>query len=117
MILALLLLLAQAGDGYHSVPVSEFATKKWTHVCTVGYVGFRKHEGDGDVHLRIDQTKPIPGTVMPKTGFIVAEVIPQLPLPTAFTLGTKVKVCGIRRFDDTHGWWELHPVLSIEGAK
>jgi hypothetical protein len=117
LLLTLLLLAPTAGDSYHTVPISEFPTRKWTHVCTVGYVGLRKKEADGDVHLRIDQTLPIRGAVMPRTGFIVAEVIPQLPLPTAFPFAEKVKVCGIRRFDDTHGWWEIHPVLALEEVK
>lgn len=117
LFLTLLLLLPTGDDSYHTVPISLFATAKHTHVCTFGYVGYRKKEADGDIHLRIDETLPIKGAIMPRTGFIVAEVIPQLPIDTSLKVGQKVKVCGIRRFDDTHGWYEIHPVLKLEKLK
>lgn len=101
----ILLLLLLAQDAYHDVSIPNFSTKPHTHVCTTGDVTLVKKEADGDIHIRVNETKTSPA-------FIVAEIIPKLPVSKP-KVGDHVKVCGIRRFDDTHGWWELHPVLSI----
>lgn len=91
-------------DGYHAIAVADFARKRLTHVCTHGIVTLKKREADGDIHLRVSDGD----------AFIVAEIIPQLPLP-APKLHDTVEVCGTRRYDDApgHGWWEVHPVERV----
>lgn len=97
--ITLLLLLAV---NFHTLPVREFATKPHTHVCTTGKVTLVKGEADGDIHFKVTD----------KTAFIVAEIIPAVPLPKP-VVGTTVEVCGIRRYDDLHKWYEVHPVLKL----
>lgn len=110
------LLLLTLSINFHAVLIRDFSTKPHTHVCTTGTVTLVKQEADGDIHFRVDETKPILGSILPKSGFIVAEVIPQVPLAQP-RVGMTVKVCGIRRYDDLHKWWEIHPVLNWERVK
>ena len=97
--------LAQAQPNHWS---SEMAT----HLELTGYVTYEKHEDDGDLHLRICDSADVVG--MDRQHCIVAECIPALPCKRP-PLGKPVRVRGISRFDDEagHGWWELHPVLSL----
>jgi hypothetical protein len=92
------------GVTYHRIAPADFAKRRLTHVCTEGVVTLKKREEDGDLHYRVAD-----GNV-----YIVAEVSPRTPLPTAFSpkIGDRVEVCGTRRYDDApgHGWWEVHPV-------
>lgn len=90
---------------YHEVAIAEFATATHTHVRTTGVVAYVRREADGDVHLRIEDGG----------AFIVAEIIPELPM-TVPRRGEYVMVGGIRRYDDElgHGWYEIHPVEAIE---
>jgi len=97
---------SESADSYHRIPLSSVKSTHWTHACVVATVTYHKREADGDQHLRLEDGG----------AFIVAEIIPQIPLPTPRT-GTRVDVCGITRFDKHHGWAELHPVTSIKGAK
>jgi hypothetical protein len=98
---------------YYRIAPAEFAKRRLTHVCTQGVVTLKKHEGDKDWHYRVADGKD----------YIVAEVSPRTPLPTAFSpkIGDRVEVCGTRRYDDApgHGWWEVHPVESgrVVGGK
>lgn len=89
-------------DSFHRVAVAAIATTSHTHVCTVGRVAAVRRQADGDVHLRIEDGP----------AFVVAEVIPQIPIAPPRT-GTRVEVCGITRYDKAHRWYELHPVLSL----
>lgn len=93
---------------YHTVAPKDFATQHHTHVCTTGKIAKIKKEADGDIHIRINDSS--------KVGFIVAEIIPMLKpqgaLPTKE--GQLITVCGIRRFDDKHKWYEVHPVERIK---
>jgi hypothetical protein len=92
---------------FHLLRPSQFPTSKWTHVCTTGVVSLRRREEDGDWHLRISDAP----------SFIVAEIIPEIPF-VAPLKGQRVRICGIRRFDTAHGWWEIHPVTrQIEVLK
>jgi hypothetical protein len=63
-------------------------------------------EVDGDRHIRIKDG----GT------FVIGEIIPGLPVAGSKTIrkGDRLTFCGIRRFDEQHNWWEIHPVERIE---
>lgn len=99
---ALLLTLAIT---FHPVTVKVLPTTPHTHVEVCGTVTLKKREDDGDWHLRI-QTG---------SAFIVAEIIPAVPLPPP-EKGATVCVSGISREDKAHGWWEVHPVLAWRPA-
>ena len=86
---------------YPVIPPREVATTKRTHVCTVGPVVYARRQADGDWHITLDDG----------TSKVVAEIIPQIPMP-APAKGQRIEVCGITRFDGWHKWHELHPVLS-----
>src|SRR4051812_25406611 len=94
-------LLLAVGLTYHSIAVKDFAKRRLTHVCTVGVVTYIKHEEDRDWHYRIEDGG----------AYIVAEVTEQTPLPEPFLpkKGDRVEICGTRRYDDAHAWWEIHP--------
>lgn len=92
---------------FHPVTVKQLPTTRWTHVHVCGVVTLVKKEEDGDVHLRL--------TDGPR--FVVAEIIPALPLPTP-RRGQRICVDGISRDDKAHGWSEVHPVLRwvVQGS-
>ena len=102
VILAVLLALLQ-DDGWHRVRLAEVATTRWTHVCVMAPVTYRRKQADGDWHLTMDDG----------TAKVVAEIIPALPLEPP-KKGQRVEVCGITRYDKHHGWYELHPVIRWE---
>lgn len=114
-LLAVLFLLAPAVDAqdtYRTVTLAEVATTLRTHVCTVGPVVYVRKQADGDIHV----------TLADPHAKVVAEIIPQIPLP-APRKGQRIKVCGVTRIDKWHrtaqypaGWPELHPVTSWELA-
>lgn len=110
MTIAFLLLLAQssmaADDALHRITVAQAATTAWTHVCVEGTLTRRRKESDGDWHLRIED----------RGHFLIAEVIPQIPLTPPRT-GTRVEVCGITRYDKRHKWPEVHPVLTLRWGR
>jgi hypothetical protein len=87
---------------FHPVTVAKLPMTRWTHVTVCGRVALLKTEADGDAHLRIEDASK---------RFIVAEIIPAIPLPRP-KLGQQVCVDGISRFDKAHGWFEVHPVLA-----
>lgn len=115
LLLALLLPLAAGAEeerAFRPVPVDQLATGTiHTHVETSGRVDFRRSEEDGDVHLRICGS----------AGCVVAECIPEIsPVRDAckrFRKGSLVVVRGISRYDGKHRWWEIHPVLGVEGGR
>lgn len=93
---------------FRIVALAEVATTTHTHVCTRGPVVFVRRQSDGDVHLTLDDGR----------GRVVAEIIPQIPLPVPVK-GQRIDVCGITRIDRAHrtarfpeGWPEIHPVTS-----
>jgi hypothetical protein len=97
-------------DGYHTVALKDLATTVHSHACVVGTVAFKAREADGDLHIRLTDDAGY---------FIVAEVIPRIPIVAPKT-GQRVEICGITRIDRFHrtkeypdGWPELHPVLKI----
>lgn len=96
---ALLLLLAIT---YHPVKVADLPTTQWTHVTVCGVVTLVKKEADGDVHFKVEDGG----------AFLVAEVIPELPVAIP-KKGDRVCVSGISRRDAEHKWWEVHPVRKI----
>lgn len=101
MILLLALLALAQDDGMHHVSLAAVATTTWTHVCTAGPVVYVRKQADGDMHITLDDGH----------AKVVAEIIPQIPLP-APKKGQRIEVCGISRYDKHHGWPELHPVTS-----
>lgn len=107
--IALLLFLFAQSDGprtFHPVALKDIPTTKWTHVETCGTVALVKHEADGDWHIRLEDAAK---------HFIVAEIIPELPLKQPVK-GQQIHVRGISREDRDHGWFEVHPVLSWTAA-
>lgn len=84
---------------YHVVPLPSLAVTSFTHVQVCGLVAFVKREGDGDVHVRMED----------RGKFIVAEIIPFHPLP-APKVGRWICVRGISREDKTHHWYEVNLV-------
>ena len=88
---------------YHRVPVAQMATTKWTHVESCGVVTLVQLESDGDVHLRVSDGP----------AFLIAEIIPLIPLPSP-KKGQTIRVRGISRIDHDHGSWaEIHPCEEI----
>lgn len=86
---------------YHRVPLDKVATTSWTHVCTVGPVVYVRKMADGDYHVTLDDGR----------AKVVAEIIPQIPLPPP-KKNQRIEVCGITRYDKRHKWPEVHPVTS-----
>ena len=95
------LLLAMAQDGYKTIPLSEVATTRLTHVCTVGPVVYVRNQVDGDIHITLDDGKTK----------VVLEIIPLIPLERP-RKGQRIKACGVTRFDKLHQWPEIHPVTE-----
>jgi hypothetical protein len=87
---------------YHRETVASLRASTHTHVQVAGTVTLVKREADGDWHIRVSDDAG---------RFIVAEIIPALPM-TPPTKGQRVVVFGIRREDNErgHGWMEVHPV-------
>lgn len=103
ILLMALVLVTGEERTYHKIKPSECMTTKWTHVEMVGKVTLVKKEGDGDIHIRVEDEK----------GFCVAEIVPAMPVKRP-KVGETITVRGISRVDKTHGWGEVHPVESIE---
>jgi hypothetical protein len=100
-LLALLLVAGQEDRNrhYHRVAVRDIPSTTWTHVCTTGTVGMVRRQGDGDVHVRLDD----------EGAFVMLEIIPTLFLPRP-KIGQHIVACGITREDKGHRFWELHPL-------
>jgi undecaprenyl-diphosphatase len=88
---------------YHAEPIADLAggQVRLTHAAVVGTVTQVTNELDGDVHIRIRG----PGA------FIVAEVMPELPLSPP-RVGQAITAWGVVRHDGIHNWWELHPLVG-----
>jgi hypothetical protein len=114
----LILLVALLTRPYHVETIASLATSRSTHVEVVGLVTLVKKEADGDLHFRLTDADG---------RFIVCEIIPTL-IPVAAvdphsdepmllerpSVGQRVRVRGIRRYDTWHRWSEIHPVEHWE---
>lgn len=98
----LALLLQIPGRTYWPATVAQLAsgTFKHTHVAVTGIVAYSRVEDDADIHIRLVADT---GSV-----FVIAEIIPALPLPRPPN-GKRITVYGIQRFDPEHSWREIHP--------
>lgn len=74
---------------------------------TVGTVTDVVKSWDSDWHLNISDGQ---GHVL------VAEISPEYPLKPP-SLGQKIRIKGIVRYDGEHRWWELHPVFGWQAEK
>ncbi|TMK45999.1 MAG: phosphatase PAP2 family protein [Actinobacteria bacterium] len=74
-----------------------------THASVVGDVTEVTRELDGDIHIRVEGSG----------AFIVAEIIPELPIDPPH-VGQQITAWGIVRHDGLHNWWELHPLIGWE---
>ena|SRR5204863_3646859 len=101
-------LLALLTRPYHPVTIAQLSQGSvvFTHVAVTGTVTLVKSETDGDLHIRLTEG----------TQFIVAECIPKLPCSRP-SLGRRITVKGISRYDKEHVWWEVHPVEEWSYAK
>ncbi len=95
------------------VKIAEIPVHPEPHVVAEGYVAEMKvSEDDGDLVFKLveDPAKPSP--------FVVCEIVPpsRVEMPR---VGSRVRVFGVRRFDDKteHQWYEVHPVLEIKPAE
>lgn len=102
-ILALLLLAALEDRRYHVVALEKVRHSKRTHVETCGPVVYSRKMGDGDWHITLDNGRDK----------VVVEIIPLIPLDPP-RKGQVARVRGIRRYDDSHKWPEIHPAEHIE---
>lgn len=84
---------------YHKVPLGEVVKSQQTHVETCGQVVYVRKQLDGDWHV----------TLAAGTTKVVVEIIPNLPLSVP-KKNQWIRVRGIRRFDNEHGWPEIHPL-------
>ncbi len=103
---SLLLLLLLIDRIYHPETIASLPRSHRTHVQVEGTVTLVRTEADGDVHIRLTDG----------TGHVViCEIIPLIPLPHP-AKGQRVRVRGIRRYDNErgHGFFEVHPVEEIE---
>ena len=102
----MILLLLALVRIYHVVAIADLRTTRSTHVEVTGKVTLVKREDDGDVHIRISDTQ---------RRFVVAEIIPLLPL-TPPKVRECVRVRGIQRIDNwpSHSWAEINPVEVLD---
>jgi len=91
-----------AARHYWKVSIARMATNKHTHVAVTGRVALVKHEGDGDLHIKVSDGNR----------FMVAECIPALPCSEP-KIGDVITVRGISRYDGEHHWPEVHPVEKL----
>lgn len=96
-------IISNEESGY---PLESVHTLNWglysgSRATVIGTVEYMLKSGDGDWHINIQS----------KNETIVAEIIPEYPLPVP-SVGEKVRIWGITRYDIAHRWWELHPVIG-----
>jgi hypothetical protein len=95
---------------YWPVTVAQLASGsvKHTHVELDSVrVVYTALEQDGGFHMRLRDPRD---TVA--THFVVAEIIPELPLRHP-RVGEVISVRGISRYDGEHHWFESHPTEWI----
>jgi hypothetical protein len=97
-------------------------------ICVGGEVWLAIGAEDGDTHLQLTIPEPLPYPIADTAYWIfgsTTEIAPPYKDPTRPQgaimdpdEGDHIVVVGSIRFDDTHGWWEMHPVKHIwMGAK
>ena len=100
-----LLSLEASAAPYPLVRISDINSAKYfgPRASVIGVISDVQKSFDGDWHLNI---RARDGSVL------VGEMIPehQMPIPT---VGDKVRIWGVVRYDMEHRWWELHPVLGF----
>lgn len=107
-------------DGYVEVALPDFALAPAdahlpTHLCTVGEVASVRKEKDGDVHVRLCSFSSDPA--LGGWGYcVVLEIIPELPIARP-RKGSRIRACGIQRWDSAHRWQEIHPLLNWEEVR
>ena len=92
------------------------------NACQVatGTVTWKKHEPDGDWHLRMKPDKPYGGLINAKDihGELVLEIIPadqdRIGVPA---IGEHIEVAGAYNLDRDHGWMEIHPVWYVRDLR
>ena len=99
-------------DNFRLVAINEMPSNTEPHIVTEGYVKELRIAPDGDMTFRLVEQLGL------EEPFIVCEIIDPIKL-TPPTIGSKVKVYGVSRYDDkiNHKWYEVHPVLNIEPIK
>lgn len=99
-------------DNFRLVTIDKMPSNTEPHIVTEGYVSELRIAPDGDTTFRLVEQLGL------EEPFIVCEIIDPIRL-TPPTIGSKVKVYGVSRYDDkiNHKWYEVHPVLNIEPIK
>lgn len=80
--------------------------QKHTHAAVTGRVKYCRSEDDGDKHIKLV-------SLTDSTKFIIAEIIPLIPLPCP-RAGRIITARGITRLDTEHRHREVHPVENWE---
>lgn len=99
-------------DNFRLVTIDKIPSNTEPHIVTEGYVSELRIAPDGDTTFRLVEQLGL------EEPFIVCEIIYPIKLSPP-TIGSKVKVYGVSRYDDkvNHKWYEVHPVLNIEPIK
>ncbi len=89
-------------------------------VCVEGEVQFITGAPDGDTHVQLLVDEPIPYPMMDAHVWLfgaTTEIGPPYKNPDRPqggledpAVGQRIRVLGTMRWDDTHGWYEVHPV-------
>lgn len=98
---------------FQPVSVTNIKDQTEPHIVAEGVVtAMELEEKDGDFTFKLIEDASRPDL------FIVCEIIEPIRLVPP-KIGSRVKVYGVRRFDDksNHQWFEVHPVLNIEQVK
>lgn len=92
-------------------------------ICVEGEVWLAIAAEDGDTHLQLTIPEPLPYPLADTAYWIfgsTTEIAPPHKDPSRPqgaimdpNEGDHVVVVGSIRFDDTHGWWEMHPVKHM----
>jgi hypothetical protein len=112
---------------FHPVTIADInaGTVKHTYVQITGTISTAHNETDGDVHLHVnDSSAPAlaadgktvmcrGATVPAPINGLVCEIVPETPLPVP-AVGQRVTITGTLRYDETHLWWEIHPIAQIQ---
>ena len=90
---------------YPLLHISDINSAKYfgPRASVIGVISDVQKSFDGDWHLNISARD---GSVL------VGEIIPEYPM-TIPTVGDRVRIWGIVRYDMEHRWWELHPVMGF----
>ncbi len=91
-------------DPYQLITIDQLNESRFykPRAAIVGKVVDEEKIDDGDWHLNIMDSQD---------HVLVAEIIPEYPLPLP-VIGDTIKIWGITRYDLEHRWWEIHPVIG-----